>query len=104
MRDGSGMRTESLNQELTKPAEGDWVRVTGIVSIEQPPDAGVSIPVIRVRRQSDILKCISRRLDSQHGPHRLRLGIEGGAAFIVLMFRHFNAETDSCVTRTGFHP
>ncbi len=57
MRDGSGMRgLKIITRNLTKPAEGDYVRVTGIVSIEQPPDAGVSIPVVRVRRQSDWVK------------------------------------------------
>ena len=57
MRDGSGMRgLKVLTRNLAKPAEGDWVRVTGIVGIEQPPDAGVSIPVVRMRRQSDWVK------------------------------------------------
>lgn len=57
LRDGSGMRGLKVqSRKLNKPAEGDFVRVTGIVGVEQPQDAGVSIPVIRARRQTDILK------------------------------------------------
>ena len=41
--------------DMTKPQQGDYVRVTGVSSCEKPEGTGVSIPVIRVRRQSDIL-------------------------------------------------
>lgn len=53
--DGSGMTgLKVVCRNLAKPHRGNYVRVTGISSVEQPTDAGVSIPVVRVRRQSDI--------------------------------------------------
>lgn len=55
MHDGSGMRgMKVLTRRFSRPAEGDMVKITGIVGVEKPTDAGVSIPVIRVRRQEDI--------------------------------------------------
>ncbi|MCL5104106.1 MAG: S8 family serine peptidase [Armatimonadetes bacterium] len=54
LQDGSGMNgLKIITDSFTKPSTG-YMRVTGIVSVEQPTP-GVSIPVIRVRRQSDIL-------------------------------------------------
>lgn len=54
--DGSGMTgLKVITDQLNKPAKNSYVKVTGIVSVEQPPRTGVTIPVIRVRQQSDIL-------------------------------------------------
>ncbi|MCL5104847.1 MAG: S8 family serine peptidase [Armatimonadetes bacterium] len=54
LHDGSGLTgLKIITGNFTKPSTGR-VRVTGIISVEQPA-SGVSIPVIRVRRQSDIM-------------------------------------------------
>jgi hypothetical protein len=53
--DGSGIGgLKVISRSLSKPARGSYVRVTGMSSCEQPPGAGVTIPVVRLRRQSDI--------------------------------------------------
>lgn len=54
--DGSGlMGLKIVTDKLARPAVGSLVRATGISSVEQPPRSDVTIPVIRARRQSDIL-------------------------------------------------
>ena len=54
--DGSGFTgLKVICWDMDKPAQGTYVRVTGISSCQRPEGAGVSIPVIRVRRQSDIV-------------------------------------------------
>ena len=56
MEDGSGhtgLRIES--GDLNKPGVDSFVCITGISSCERPEGAGVTIPVIRPRIQSDIL-------------------------------------------------
>lgn len=54
--DGSGLPgLKVVCGSMTKPAKGSYVRVTGIVSVEKPVGTSLSIPVIRPRRQSDIL-------------------------------------------------
>lgn len=51
--DGSGLKV--ICDGLSKPSRGSFVRVTGISSCEQPPESGATIPVVRVRKQADIL-------------------------------------------------
>jgi len=53
--DGSGLTgLKIITDKLARPMAGSLVRVTGISSVEQPPRSDVTIPVIRVRKQSDI--------------------------------------------------
>lgn len=53
--DGSGLTgLKIITDKLARPTVGSLVRVTGISSVEQPPRSDVTIPVIRVRKQSDI--------------------------------------------------
>lgn len=55
--DGSGLDgLKIVCGSMLKPARGKFVRITGISSCEQPAGASVTIPVVRVRRQSDILQ------------------------------------------------
>ena len=52
---GTGLIGLKINSgSLTKPARNSFVRVTGISSIERPFGPNYSLPVLRVRRQSDI--------------------------------------------------
>jgi hypothetical protein len=56
LQDGSGfVGLKIICGSLTKPTTDSFVRVTGISSIEQPEGLGISVPVIRVRSQSDIV-------------------------------------------------
>lgn len=53
--DGSGLGgLKVMCDSMSKPPKGKFVRVTGISSCEQPSGSGVTIPVVRVRRQSDM--------------------------------------------------
>lgn len=55
--DGSGLTgLKIITDQLTMPAKGSYVRVTGISSVEQPPRTSVAIPVIRVRKQADLVQ------------------------------------------------
>lgn len=54
--DGSGMTgLKIITDQLNVPMKGSYVKVTGIVSVEQPPRTSITIPVVRARQQSDIL-------------------------------------------------
>ncbi|MHB9035308.1 MAG: S8 family serine peptidase [Armatimonadota bacterium] len=56
LQDGSGFTgLKVVCGSLTKPTTNTFVRVTGISSIEQPEGLGISVPVVRVRSQGDIL-------------------------------------------------
>ena len=53
--DGTGLVGLKVScGSLAKPAKGSFVRVTGISSVERPFGPNYSLPVLRVRRQSDI--------------------------------------------------
>lgn len=54
--DGSGFTgIKVISNTFTRPAIGSYVRVTGISSCEIPSGASVTIPVVRPRKQADIL-------------------------------------------------
>lgn len=54
--DGSGFTgLKVICGSLSKPSKDQMVRVTGISSVEQPEGLGISIPVIRVRKQADLI-------------------------------------------------
>lgn len=54
--DGSGLTgLRVITDQLNAPPPGSLVRVTGMSSTEQPPRTGLTIPVLRVRQQSDIV-------------------------------------------------
>jgi len=54
--DGSGFNgLKIISDRLTPPMVGSLVRITGVSSCEQPPRSNVTIPVVRVRKQSDII-------------------------------------------------
>ncbi|MCE5198672.1 S8 family serine peptidase, partial [bacterium] len=56
LEDGSGMSGLRIaTGSFNKPIKGSYVRVTGISSIEQPDGTTLSVPVVRVRRQGDIV-------------------------------------------------
>ncbi|MCE5322907.1 S8 family peptidase [bacterium] len=55
LEDGSGFTgVKVICGSLTKPAKDDYVRITGISSVEQPEGLEIYVPVIRVRKQDDI--------------------------------------------------
>ncbi len=53
--DGTGLVGLKVNcRNLSKPPKNSFVRVTGISSVEQPFGPNYMLPVLRVRRQTDI--------------------------------------------------
>lgn len=57
LRDGSGYQGLKIyTGGLTKPLVGQFVSITGICSVETPPQTQVRIPIVRARVQSDIVR------------------------------------------------
>ncbi len=57
--DGSGFTgLRIVTDSITPPPSGSYVKVTGIVSVEQPPRTDITIPVVRVRKPEDIVRVL----------------------------------------------
>lgn len=59
LRDGSGLPGLKVYTGLApKPRVGEFISATGISGVESPPGSEVRIPVLRVRKASDIVKLL----------------------------------------------